>query len=93
MADFGEEVLLGEPEVAEPGVLRRDHVVEVLPIHVAFGVLGPWLRHLKLAQQAEFHRRSKPYSAAAIAGRTRAIRSTSIDASRHASPLAMNASR
>ena len=55
MADLGEEVLLGEPEVAEPGVLGGDHVVEVLPVDVAFGVLGPGFGHLDLAQQAEFH--------------------------------------
>ena len=55
VADLGEEVLLGEPEMTEPGLLRRDHVVEVLPVDVALGVLGPGLRHLDLAQQAEFH--------------------------------------
>ncbi len=55
VADLGEEVLLGEPEVAEPGVLRGDHVVEVLPVDAAFGVLGPGLGHLDLAQQSEFH--------------------------------------
>ena len=55
VADLGEEVLLGEPEMAEPGVLGGDHVVEVLPVDVAFGVLGPGLGHLDLAQQAEFH--------------------------------------
>jgi hypothetical protein len=55
VADFGEEVLLGEPEMAEPRVFRRDDMVQVLPVDVPFGVFGPRFRHLDLAQQSELH--------------------------------------
>ena len=34
MADLGEEMLLGEPEVREAGILRRGHLVEVLRVDV-----------------------------------------------------------
>src|SRR5260370_37656523 len=37
------------------GSLRRGDVVEVLPVDVSLGVLGPGFRDLKLAQQSEFH--------------------------------------
>ena len=92
VANLGEEVLFGQPEVTETSLFRGHHVVEVLPIHVALGVLDPRSGHLKLIDRPNFIA-VRNLSAAAIAGRTRAIRKTSIDASRHASPLAMKASR
>src|SRR5262245_27760211 len=55
MADLREEVLLGEPEMREAGILRRRHVVEVLRVDHSLRVLGPWLRHLELAHQSELH--------------------------------------
>src|SRR5262245_54387989 len=55
MADLREEVLLGEPEMREAGVLRGRHVVEVLRVDHSLRVLGPWLRHLELAHQSELH--------------------------------------
>src|SRR2546430_6113700 len=55
MADLGEEVLLGEPEIREAGVLGRDDVVEVLPVDRPLAVRGPGLRDLKLTHQAELH--------------------------------------
>ncbi len=55
MADLGEEVLLGEPEMAEPGVLRGDHMVQVLPVDIALGVIGPGPGYLDLTEQAELH--------------------------------------
>jgi hypothetical protein len=55
MADLGEEVLFSQPEVAEPGMFGRNHMVQVLPIHIALGVDGPWPWHLNLTEQTELH--------------------------------------
>src|SRR5262249_6553940 len=55
VADLCEEVLLGEPEVGEPGVLRGHHVLQVVPEDVPLGLLAPGFGDLELAQQSEFH--------------------------------------
>jgi hypothetical protein len=57
MADLGKEVLFGEPEVAEPGMLGSNRVLDIPPIRGAFGIVRPGFRYLNLAEQAEFHRR------------------------------------
>src|SRR5262249_19849979 len=55
VADFREEVLFGEPEIREAGVLGGRGVFEVLPVDRSLGVLGPGLRDLELGHQSEFH--------------------------------------
>src|SRR5258705_10293386 len=60
MRERGKGVLVGEPERGEAGILRRRHVLEVLPVDRFLGVGGPGFRDLKLTHQAEFHLATLP---------------------------------
>ena len=60
MADLGKEMLLGEPEIREAGVLGRGHVIEVLPVDCPLALRGPGLRDLELTHESEFHLATLP---------------------------------
>ena len=68
MADLSEEVLLGQPEMAEAGLLRCDHVVEVLPVDVRSVSSAQGLAP-GAGSAGRISSLCGTYSAAAIAGR------------------------